>query len=342
MIERVKIKNFQVHLDKGVEFSPGVTTIVGRSDVGKSTILRALRWACLNDFSGGDFITHGKKEVKVLVALDNGLRIIRGKSQRASGNTYKLVVDGKKKVFRSFKNTVPQAIQELLLLNEINFQKQHDSPFWFNESSGEVSRRLNAVIDLSIIDTTLSNVASAVRQAHERQALGEQRLRDEKDNYAKLKEQAARIKDFRKLYTLRQESEQKLASHDQLEAVLESARANNWQQLEAQAEDQQRLAICAERSYFANDLVASLNALIGSITEKQSIRMPPDLAPVDKACGSWVTAKSRAQEFGILVKDVERAKLRAQFLTEQAEAAEKLFHKETSGKKCPICNRLLP
>ena len=94
MLKRIRIKNFQKHDKLDIEFSPNVTTIVGSSDSGKSAIVRALRWACLNKPNGNSFIRNGQKSVKVRVEVDDS-KITRTKG---SANTYEL--DGE--TFHSF------------------------------------------------------------------------------------------------------------------------------------------------------------------------------------------------------------------------------------------------
>ena len=43
-IESLSLHNFQCHEHLDIAFDPQLTTIVGPSDVGKTAILRALKW----------------------------------------------------------------------------------------------------------------------------------------------------------------------------------------------------------------------------------------------------------------------------------------------------------
>ncbi len=52
-LESLTLKNFQKHKALYLQFDPHVTTIVGDNEVGKTTVLRAIRWVCFNDPSGG-------------------------------------------------------------------------------------------------------------------------------------------------------------------------------------------------------------------------------------------------------------------------------------------------
>ena len=73
--------------------------------------------------------------------------------------------------YTAFGNDVPPAIAKLFNMSDLNFQGcknlgQHEPPFWFCETPGEVSRQLNAIINLDVIDRTQSNLASKLRDAN--------------------------------------------------------------------------------------------------------------------------------------------------------------------------------
>ena len=159
MIERLKIKNFQCHTSRILDFDIGITTILGPSDIGKSAIVRAIKWVVLNRPNGGTFITDGEKEVDVVLDVD-GNRIIRHKSKK--DNTYSI----NSKLLEVVKTKVPDEISLALRMNEINFQSQHDNPFWLSLTAGEVSRQLNTIVNLEVMDKSLSNLDGMKRQAN--------------------------------------------------------------------------------------------------------------------------------------------------------------------------------
>ncbi len=151
MIEAVSLQNFQAHRRLRLEFDPGITTIVGRSDVGKSAIIRAIRWAATNQPGGDQFITTGTKGTTVTLQVDG--HVIKRK-RGGSVNSYHL--DGEE--YKAFGRGVPGPVVTVLNMGGVCWQGQHDAPFWFSETAGEVSRKLNSIVNLSIIDTTLANV----------------------------------------------------------------------------------------------------------------------------------------------------------------------------------------
>lgn len=158
MLKKLILRNFQAHTRLELELDPYITTIIGPNDVGKSTIIRALYWLAFNKPSGDSFIRHGKEFCKVTLELDN-TKIARKKSENE--NTYLL----ESKEYKSFGVKVPEDIENILNLGDINFQKQLDSPFWFTLTGGEISKEINSIIALSKIDSTLSRLAQEVKKS---------------------------------------------------------------------------------------------------------------------------------------------------------------------------------
>lgn len=151
MIKKLVLTHFQCHKKKSIEFSPGVNVIIGPSDTGKSSIIRALKWVVFNKPSGNSFRRHGSKRT-VVKLLTNDHEVIRTKSNAV--NTYKL--DGKE--LKTPGTSVPAEVENAINLKEINFQEQHDAAFMLSETAGECGRMLNRMVDLEIIDKTLKNL----------------------------------------------------------------------------------------------------------------------------------------------------------------------------------------
>jgi exonuclease SbcC len=163
MIASLKLQDFQSHEKLALKFGPGVNCIVGPTDVGKSAVIRALGWVLLNNLSGDGFIRRGAETAKASVRLDDGTLVVRSRGK--GGNTYQMGEGSTKEAYVSFGAGVPDEVRGALRVSELNFQGQHDAPFWFSESPSEVSRRLNAIVDLGLIDDALSEVAGKLRQA---------------------------------------------------------------------------------------------------------------------------------------------------------------------------------
>lgn len=338
----LELCDFQAHKHILVEFGPACTVIRGPTDVGKSAILRALRWVCQNDIAGDDFIREGAKRTVVTLQVRQGKTKHTVQRIRGSGtNSYEL--DGKE--YKSFNNGVPEDIAKLLNLNEINFQAQHDSPYWFAETAGEVSRRLNAIIDLSVIDTTLSNIAAEVRKAQERKTISEERLNQNKKEYEELEPQRDRVEEFEELRQYHEKLTGLETSVSQLCNVIERIRANRdglRARTERATEGDAALSL-ARAVVQAERRTESLSGIIKAVqNHRAKAEPPPDFAAVEQARDTWLEHHNKAWDLQTLVTSIESKLSTWKIETGVYYRAQKQFESGTKGQRCPICQKPLP
>jgi exonuclease SbcC len=339
----IELNDFQVHEKTTIEFTPSITTIKGPTDAGKSAVLRALRWACLNDLSGDEFIREDQKRTKIVLRVRHDKRdweVIRIKSISSTGiNVYKLNGDE----FKSFATSVPTAIAEVLQLSELNFQSQHDSPFWFCETAGEVSRRLNSIVDLSVIDTTLSNIASAVRQAQERQNICSERLAEAKQEFEKVKDAEARVEEFKNLKGAHEKFAKAEADHHRMEGLIRDVNTRRdllRRTREQEAEGTSVLDSC-RKILDSSKKISRINEIIGQMVYQSSLATPPpSFSPVEKAFNEWQEVQERTEGLSKLVSQCKETTTAVEEWDKKAAAAERKYHQETKGKRCPLCGKI--
>ncbi len=154
---RIQIKDFQCHEMLRVRFDPKITAIVGPSDVGKSSIIRALRWVATNRPLGDGFIRDGSDTSEVKLWTEES-SVLRAKDP---ANIYRI---DKREPLKAFGAEVPGDVFKTLKIDDLNFQGQHDPPFWFSLSAGEVARQLNSIVDLGVIDEVMGKLSKVVRE----------------------------------------------------------------------------------------------------------------------------------------------------------------------------------
>lgn len=170
MLESITIYNFQLHKYLTFTFGQHVTSLTGKSDQGKSSALRALRWLCLNE-APKNMMRRGASFVKVKLKIDGHI-IIRKKTK--TKNLY--ILDGK--VLKALgRNVVPEEIQNILNVGEVNFQAQLEPHFWFSKTSGQVSKELNQIVNLGLIDQSLHNITSKKRKVKAKEEVIQDRLK---------------------------------------------------------------------------------------------------------------------------------------------------------------------
>jgi len=151
MIKTIKLNNFQRHEDSVFDFKPGINVICGKTNSGKSSVIRAIKYVAENRPSSNNFERRGAKGFEIEIEFDNGtVKRIKGK-----GNKYFL----NDKELNAVGTDVPEEISELLGFNEFTLQGQFDSVKFLNDSPGKVAKYINAITKQEIIDdiTKLAN-----------------------------------------------------------------------------------------------------------------------------------------------------------------------------------------
>lgn len=145
MINSVHLKNFQCHVDRTIEFDPGINIIVGESRKGKSAIFRALLFALLNESKKTNIVNWDAKFAEVTVGINNSI-IVRTKG--ATRNEYKI----DDMLLKAFGVDVPDEVKKITKIDEINVERQHDPYFLISETAGNLGKYFNELVGLDCID----------------------------------------------------------------------------------------------------------------------------------------------------------------------------------------------
>lgn len=179
MITEVEIKNFQSHEETKLEFDPGVNIIVGTSDHGKSSILRALRWVIFNKPIGSGFRSHWGGPTSVKVRTDEGNFVTRTKSE---SDSYTTTVSGDGTIeYKAMGGSVPEEVNQLLNIREVNFQRQIDGAFLLSKTPGAVANHFNKVAKFDEIDTSQQNIDKSIRELKSKIKHKEEDLKNKKE-----------------------------------------------------------------------------------------------------------------------------------------------------------------
>jgi DNA repair protein SbcC/Rad50 len=160
MILGLDIKNIQSHKDTHLNFHRGVNIIVGKSDAGKSAIIRSLKLVRWNRPSGNDIRSHWGGPSSVGIRTREGT-VVRIKDK---AEEYQIQKDLKVMSFKAFRTDVPDEVKDLLAIEEVNLQLQLDQPFLLSRTPGEVASYFNRVAKLDKIDIGTTNVQKCIRE----------------------------------------------------------------------------------------------------------------------------------------------------------------------------------
>lgn len=175
MINSIDIKNFETHLNTTFDLHQGVNVLIGESDEGKSGIVRAIKWNARNrprgDSYRNDQLDPKKKEDKLkatevgIVYKESGL-VVRARDGFPGGvNHY--VIDTQEPL-RALGTDVPDEVQEVTRMKDVNIQGQHPTEQYFllADKPGQVAKEFNKVAGLTIMDKASSEINSQVRDCN--------------------------------------------------------------------------------------------------------------------------------------------------------------------------------
>ena len=205
-IKKIELHNFQSHEYTEMEFDRGLNVILGNSDVGKTAILRAIKWALYNEPKGDYFIRQGEKEVSVKVTFSNGVVVERVKTP--SKNSYFLVdSSGNEMRFEGFGIDVPKEITDVTNMYKVpldnsnnktilNIAEQLDGPFLLNEQASLRASAIGRLIGVNYVDDALRNVVRDNKRTN--QEIVE--LRKNRDDLKEQLDEFSYIKDYKEKY----------------------------------------------------------------------------------------------------------------------------------------------
>jgi hypothetical protein len=333
VLETLLVRNFQAHKHLAIDLDPGVTTIIGPSDRGKSAVVRSLIWLMTNRPGGDAFIRDGEPEAAVSLTID-GRTITRRRG--AAVNQYSL--DNKQ--FEAFGTEVPPEIAQLLQTNPINYQGQHDAPFWFADTAGQVSRSLNSIVDLRVMDEVLGYLAGQVRTATAEVEAERGRLAQATAEQERLSWVPAMMEDLEEINTLDIALAAKRATAAAVRSLVVQALAHRdtAERAGRAATAGQTAVAAAGRLHRAADGFAKLRGLVDSIrtASRQSALRVPDMAALEAKRGAIIEKQRMLNLLLGLVNAGRGMEATLANAAREHDEAAKNLERKTEGR-CPLC-----
>lgn len=207
-IVEIVLHNYRGYKHTVIPITAGLNVIYGEGDAGKSALEKALRWCLLDErqkrFARNNILTKGGKiksneEVYVQVTFDTG-DIIRRGADSTTPNLYWIGHIDKPyeewgAPIKNFKE-VPDEVKQTINLSDVNVDKQFDSHFLLSQKGSEIAKDLNKMVNLEIIDTSLSNAkhfVTKVKKAKENTEFNLATYEKDLESYSYLEEMGQAI-----------------------------------------------------------------------------------------------------------------------------------------------------
>lgn len=184
----IHLKNYKQHTDLRLDFTRGVNILRGESDVGKSTVLKALRKCLLNvpDRKAASFLSWGAPrgaKTEIFVGIKDNLNgtiddddageTIIHRTMGKTANEYGISYPGSNEeiVYSGFGKTVPAEIMEahgFRLVDmgygkeALNFIDQFDGFFLISKSPEEIAVALGRLAHTEVIENVRDGIRSDI------------------------------------------------------------------------------------------------------------------------------------------------------------------------------------
>lgn len=174
-VKSIDIENFQSHENTHIDFDTGLNIIVGESNNGKTSILRAMDWVVDNQPLGTDFIMTGKNYCKVRITYDNDTFIERYRTLKDTGYYHVGVIKNGQETYQEYKgftNNVPVEVMNVHQMPKISITKniethlnklsQLERPFLITENTNEKAAAIGRITGTDVVDVAIKNINSDI------------------------------------------------------------------------------------------------------------------------------------------------------------------------------------
>lgn len=174
MINSIAIKWFESHQDTLIKLHPGVNILIGESDNGKSSIIRAIKWNAHNRPQGNSYRDdkldpENKKDKLKLTEVNikyDKKNILRARDGTPGGVNHYQIENNEP--LRALRSDIPDEIQEITRIKDVNIQTQHplDQYFLIGDKPGQTAKEFNKVAGLVVMDKATADINSQVRSCN--------------------------------------------------------------------------------------------------------------------------------------------------------------------------------
>lgn len=338
MLTILTLTNFQKHREPVTfQFSPTVNVIVGPNHAGKTAIIRALQVLIQNPRGSANFISHGEKSFTITAEIDDQTLT---RERTATSNTYTL--NGA--TFKALGTQIPEDIEHFLNFHPCSFQLQHDQPFWLFDSPPDVTKKLNQIVDLDIIDRTIEATSKLYRQSKTKLGVVEERLqeiRQEKEElewieqcaaeHAALEEKQVYLEQMKEYIAYVQTCRDRLFEYQRFQRQKKRALEQGRKVVELG----QQVLTLNKRLQRAQELKTKL------LTLKKRKRSIPNLKPLQALRERGDAVAVRCQSIEVQMRQLQQLLEHKKSIQEELKETKEALARLPKPKRCPTCKQLL-
>lgn len=168
MIEFIRVRGFQSHVDTYVKLSKGMTAITGLSMDGKTALLRGFKWAKDNRPTGSKF-RYKYEDIDTIIDIgvdDHVISHIKSsKALNKEGHKALYIIQypsKETKEFSAYGTAVPEEITSILNISDICIQNQLDPYMLVLSTSGQIATTINKITGIDASDKWIKEIKKAL------------------------------------------------------------------------------------------------------------------------------------------------------------------------------------
>lgn len=349
MIKTLILKNFGKHKHLHIDFSDKINVIIGQTNVGKSTIFKAINLVFNNKPANSKKIyNHKQKENYMVSVIIKNFRIDRTYNKYVVTN----LDTNESQEYSAFGSGVPQPVIDILNLSEINYQKQMSQYYLILDSPGQRTKSLAPIIGLDdsnkIIDnikTKINSTKSSLKEFKRRKVT----LIQDKDRLGKSKMFLARLNSLKFKNDSLSTMNRKLSDIcDLLEEI------SNLKTVDI-SKVSEYITRCNELSLVKNEIkslskeLERIKRIAKELNVIKSIKPVQEISTYIRVINTLINIRNEIKKdeylyksVSKLMKSIKNTNLEMDSLSEEIDKWTKLFHSKIKGKeKCPLCNQAI-
>lgn len=363
-ITKIVLENFQGFERGEFVLSPNLNILVGVSNVGKSSVARALSLILYNQWDKS-WCRFGSKYCRITVETSTGIVVIREKGDKVNKYILRLP-DSPEQVFESFGTNTPEQIQQALKIHEVqidttdklnlNLAGQMDALFLLSQTGSYRAKVLGKLSGATYLDHAIRELNKDKRKLtaeKDTKDLEVIELKTQVDKFSALESVSETITNFEARLTSLAAAEQRV---EQIRSLLERVKVlkDAWTRESKKAELLAPVDLNAVKNLTPRvDKIKAISLLLAKVvsfkqtylqqTKLNELLNPIDLSGITKLADKVTTIKQLKDLVGRFDKNknelVAKANELQQVEQQHADAAKQYTDMLQNAGVCPICNR---
>ena len=209
MIQKLKIQNFQAHKNLELELKPGINLILGDSNIGKTSIIRALQLLLTGNPKTPIYASGNP--VKIEMILNNKVYSVEKTIKKDKVTKTIWNVNGQEYDGANFKPDIG--------LSEINIQSQFEPFYMLSKTPGQIGKEIQIVTGINLADeikTELNTEINTFKTEINRLENSIKTDKKELSEYPDLKQIRKQIRRYERIAEKRKKEENRLKEVEKL------------------------------------------------------------------------------------------------------------------------------